>query len=449
MPVGASFEFDAKNKRAARLARVAAGKLVTNITNETLLSIRTLIQKVIRDGVPPHDAARMVLGVIGQPGATTNEAVGMAGLHHIQVVAAMNYRQTLIDMGHTPSMVERLFDKYVKRKLRERATTIARTETVWSLTKGAEAQYIEAVRQGFLPANGRLRWVTTPDEKLCDFCGPMHNRTKPIAAGHGSEGEATYFLSPQGPIEGPPRHPNCRCTIVFAETKTPVDASAGVVPAGQSQAGPGAWRPKAKPGEPIPDPVYEAAGITHDEVFDSANWPDEAIEMIRAADKGLKAALKRLNELGVDVSGTRVSYHDASPAAERGAFISKKDGSGTVQINIGPDLSAGEGWTVRPGPEAVVIHEFGHQQHWKQFLALRRPAVLDAKALDALETAFVRALTATEELIARQVSRYAGVNTAEFVAEVYTGLAHGVRYGADVMALYRRLAGPTIPGVLG
>jgi len=440
MPASVSFGFDAKNKRAYRLAKAAAGKLITDITDEALLAIRTLIEKVIRDGVPPLDAARMVLGIIGEPGATTNESVGMEGLNHVQVVSAMNYRKTLIDMGHTLGMVEKLFGKYVKRKLRERATTIARTETMWSLVKGAEAQYSEAVRHGFLPSGGRLRWITTPDERLCDFCRPMHNRTKPIPVGH----ETTYFVSPQGPIEGPPRHPRCRCTIVFAEEQTPEDAAAGAPPP-----------PKPAPPPPPPEPVpeYVAAGIEHEVLFNPTGWvygKSDAIEKVGIADEGLKSALKTLTALGVDVSGTKVSYLKASPNAELGAFRGSMGASragwssGRIDIMIGPNLAKDRPWMASAaGAEGVVIHEFGHQQHWKRLVSLHPKA-----SLGALNDLLVHPLTTIEQAIARQVSRYAVTDSAEFVAEVFAGTIRGTDYGDDVFSLYRRLGGPSIPGLL-
>jgi hypothetical protein len=207
--------FNANNRLAWRLAKIAAGKMITYITDETLLAVRVLIKRAIREGIPPNEVARLVLSIIGQPGATTNEQPGMLGLNHIQVQDAMNYRETLINMGHNQDTVDKLLGKYVAKKLKRRASMIARTETMWALNTAAQAQYRQAVKDGFL-AGGYLKWIITPDEKTCEFCITMNGRTKPIPTAN----EDTMFHHPNGKLLfGPPAHPNCRCTVAYSETE--------------------------------------------------------------------------------------------------------------------------------------------------------------------------------------------------------------------------------------
>lgn len=52
-------------------------------------------------------------------------------------------------------------------------------------------------------------------------------------------------------------------------------------------------------------------------------------------------------------------------------------------------------------------------------------------------------LSEKQKEIAKQVSRYAGVNPREFVSEVFAGIHTGKTYGEDVMRLYGLLSGRT------
>jgi len=123
-----AFRFDGKNAKAAKVAQAVGAKLVTFVTDDTMAALRAIVVKSIRDGIPPYDAAKSIVGVLSKPGATTNEMPGMLGLNNPQILAAFNYKTGLIDMGHNPDTVDRLMAKYVTRKLRERSVLIARTE---------------------------------------------------------------------------------------------------------------------------------------------------------------------------------------------------------------------------------------------------------------------------------------------------------------------------------
>ena len=51
----------------------------------------------------------------------------------------------------------------------------------------------------------------------------------------------------------------------------------------------------------------------------------------------------------------------------------------------------------------------------------------------------------TEQLIASTVSEYAKHSPLEFVAEVYSRVLEGRRFGDDVMNLYKKYKGPALP----
>jgi len=76
-----------------------------------------------------------------------------------------------------------------------RASMIAITEMTRASTQAVDNY------QAYLTENGittTMYWMTQNDEKECDICGPLHNAPKDEW--------------PADQIDGPPAHPNCRCS---------------------------------------------------------------------------------------------------------------------------------------------------------------------------------------------------------------------------------------------
>lgn len=88
-----------------------------------------------------------------------------------------------------------------------RAETIARTETMKASNDGQQLLWEEAAEKGLLTGLEKKEWIVTPDDRLCPVCEPMD----------GVQVELGGFFSVDGEqLEGPPAHPNCRCTIGLA-----------------------------------------------------------------------------------------------------------------------------------------------------------------------------------------------------------------------------------------
>jgi len=78
--------------------------------------------------------------------------------------------------------------KTVFKTAQQRATLIARTETLRAHNEGRKAFYKEAGVE-------KVQWLTADDERTCPECAPLNGKVFPI-------GEAPEL----------PRHPGCRCT---------------------------------------------------------------------------------------------------------------------------------------------------------------------------------------------------------------------------------------------
>jgi SPP1 gp7 family putative phage head morphogenesis protein len=86
--------------------------------------------------------------------------------------------------------------KTVFKTAQQRATLIARTETLRAHNEGRKVFY----RQVGIT---KIRWLTAHDERTCKICRPLDGKVFAIDE-----------------VEGPPRHPGCRCTAVCVGTNT-------------------------------------------------------------------------------------------------------------------------------------------------------------------------------------------------------------------------------------
>jgi SPP1 gp7 family putative phage head morphogenesis protein len=164
--------------------------MVAEVTAETRRAIRAIVLRSIREGIPPYDAARLIHSLIG--------------LTERQAQAAANYRASLIDQGLTIARVNTLVDRYVAKKVRERAESIARTEILSALNEGAQESWRQARAEGLLGKGSDKEWIVTPDERLCPYCEPLDGVRVPLDE---------KFRTGLGEVSGPPLHPQCRCTI--------------------------------------------------------------------------------------------------------------------------------------------------------------------------------------------------------------------------------------------
>jgi len=85
-----------------------------------------------------------------------------------------------------------------------RAETIARTETMKASNAGQQLAWDQAAEEGLLTGDESMEWIVTPDDRLCPICEPLDGQTVPLGGMFDVDGED---------VEGPPAHPNCRCTV--------------------------------------------------------------------------------------------------------------------------------------------------------------------------------------------------------------------------------------------
>ena len=195
----AAFRFDITNPRAVAWIKRHAAGLVVQVGEDTRMAIRRIVQRMFEDGVPPAEAAREIKAIVG--------------LHERYALAVDNYRRGLTAQRMEPELVADRVEDYANRLRRQRAETIARTESIKASAVGQQELWRQARDNGLLDNRARRVWLPTPDSRVCEICDPIPD--------NGSVGLEEYFTAGDGSLvfSPPDPHPNCRCAVrlVFEE----------------------------------------------------------------------------------------------------------------------------------------------------------------------------------------------------------------------------------------
>lgn len=158
---------------------------IREIDHETREAIRRIISDAYRNGWHPRVFAPMIQQTIG--------------LTKRQTIAVANLYNTQVENGFPQGRARQAADRYADRLRRQRALTIARTETITAARISRVAGFEQAARHGlFNRSRAFLEWdaiQTDPKE----ICFQLDGTRVPL----GSDFDGLL----------PPAHPNCRCTV--------------------------------------------------------------------------------------------------------------------------------------------------------------------------------------------------------------------------------------------
>jgi len=192
----AELRFDLLNPRAVEFINQHTGELITQVTEESRQAIRAIVRQAFEEGGHPYEQAKKIRQHIG--------------LTERQSRAVENFRRRLIEDGISRAEADKRAEAYAERLLRDRAETIARTETLTASNAGQHLAWLDAKDKGLLPANFMKEYITTPDDRRCPQCLSIDGQRKSINAS---------FDTPYGPKMHPPIHVNCRCACGLVEVR--------------------------------------------------------------------------------------------------------------------------------------------------------------------------------------------------------------------------------------
>jgi hypothetical protein len=185
--------FNVRNPYAINFLKNYEAGLITNVSRDTSRNVAAIVRQAFQEGGGPAAQARRIRDVVG--------------LLPQQAAALARYEQALragkVPKSHLNMRVER----YAKKLLTQRATVIARTETIRAANAGQDMAWKASTGAGMLPPGQKRQWLVTRDDRLCPSCAAIPGMNK--------EGRALDepFRSPEGAVMAPPLHPNCRCAM--------------------------------------------------------------------------------------------------------------------------------------------------------------------------------------------------------------------------------------------
>lgn len=184
--------FDMMDPKAISYAATRAGELITAISEDVRVNVRTVLARSMQGEYDVRATARLLQDVVG---LTPRQANAVENF----------YRDLTLKEEVSWDKAGKMADDYANRLLRQRATTIARTETIRSSNFGVSQGFIQAQGQGLLPPEIERTWIVTADGDVCPECEALDGEQVGLDESFSSGDDA------------PPAHPSCRCAVGIVE----------------------------------------------------------------------------------------------------------------------------------------------------------------------------------------------------------------------------------------
>ena len=185
-------------------AKRLTANLVTGVKAETKKAIRQVVFEAIRDGEAPAVSQKTLRRIVG-----------------------LSQRDALAVKRLTGKLSDTQLDRYAAKLLRQRALTIARTETIRAGNMGRQLGWKQMAADGLIDTKRfRQKWMVAHDDRLCPNCAPMDGKITSLGVSF-EQTEQGVLPSERVPFAGttvqtPPLHPRCLPGDALVTTRTPI-----------------------------------------------------------------------------------------------------------------------------------------------------------------------------------------------------------------------------------
>lgn len=218
--LGDRFNFDLYNANTQAALRAAQDELIQQLEDSARDAIETIVMDGALDGLSADEIVSDIRDLIG--------------LTDMQSQAVMNYEKMLRELDPTAlqrqlrnstmdeavqqsiddgemlanDVIDQMVSDYTDNYLDYRAATIAQTESVRAVNGGLHDAYSQAIERGAVPDEAvRREWEL--GDSPCPICESIPDNN-PDGVGVDEE-----FDSDDGPVDDPPVHPNCMCSVNY------------------------------------------------------------------------------------------------------------------------------------------------------------------------------------------------------------------------------------------
>lgn len=223
--ITSGFTFNTQSPGILSWLEQRGAEFVTVCTQQQKDAVAALLSKKMIDGHTVDELARMIRPCIG---LTEGQAKANARYYDSIVanlrkehprMSAANIRQKALDASA----------KYAERQHRERALTIAQTESAFAYNQGADVGIRQAQSQNLI-GTVKKRWSTSGDDGVCDICAALEGTEVDMDSDFIFEGRSLFV----GQHMLPPAHPRCACAVEYIETEPINDILSSPMPTGDA-----------------------------------------------------------------------------------------------------------------------------------------------------------------------------------------------------------------------
>ncbi|MBQ6091345.1 MAG: hypothetical protein IJL07_08795 [Lachnospiraceae bacterium] len=193
-------------------------EFVTRSSQEQRDAIASLVSKKMRDGHTVDELARLIRPCIG---LTEGQATANAK-YYDTIVATLTREHPRMSKESIRKKALDASRKYAERQHRERALTIAQTESAFAYNRGAD-EGIRQAQEEHLIGQCKKRWSTSGDDAVCEICASLEGTEIGMDEEFGFKGKTLF----PGYKMLPPAHPRCACAVEYIEVSPPVFSEKG------------------------------------------------------------------------------------------------------------------------------------------------------------------------------------------------------------------------------
>lgn len=205
---GLVLEFNTQTPGILSWINERGAEFVTVCTQEQKDAIAALLTKKMRDSHTVDELARLIRPCIG---LTEGQAKANAR-YYDSIVANLKKEHPRMKPDSIRKKAMDAAQKYAERQHRERAMTIAQTESAFAYNKGADEGIRQAQSEGYL-GTMKKRWSTSGDDAVCELCASLEGMEVDMDSDFNIGGRMLF----RGQHMLPPAHPRCACAIEYIE----------------------------------------------------------------------------------------------------------------------------------------------------------------------------------------------------------------------------------------
>lgn len=211
---GLAFEFNTQAPGILNWLSKRGAEFVTVCTQEQKDAIAALVAKKMRDGHTVDELSRLIRPCIG----LTEGDAKAATRFYDNIVATLKKEHPRMKPESIRKKALEATQKYAKRKHRQRAMTIAQTESAFAYNRGADEGIRQAQAEGYLGIM-KKRWSTSGDDAVCKICASLEGMELDMDAEFDFKGKVLFGEHKLLP----PAHPRCACAVEYVEIGKPFE----------------------------------------------------------------------------------------------------------------------------------------------------------------------------------------------------------------------------------